>query len=92
MENVIKHVHGRNNQWLHIDIQIEMENDELSICVEDNGTGFDVQKADLGFGLFSIQERLRLLFGDEAGFNIDSVPVKGTKVRIWIPIDDLVVN
>jgi two-component system LytT family sensor kinase len=88
VENVIKHVHGKNQQKIHIDIIIKKDNDKLSICVEDNGTGFDVGKADLGFGLYSIQERLRLLFGDEGGMNIDSTQGQGTKVTIWLPIGD----
>jgi|GEM_PF-1381504 len=86
VENVIKHSHGRDNQKVHIAIQIKKETDKLSIAVEDNGSGFDMAKADLGFGLYSIQERLRLLFGDKGGLNIDSVLGKGTTVRVWIPV------
>lgn len=84
VENVIKHVHGKNQQKIHIDINIKKENNKLSICVEDNGAGFDVAKADLGFGLYSIQERLRLLFGDKAGINIESAVGNGTRVTVWI--------
>ena len=43
-------------------------------------------KADLGFGLYSIQERLRLLLGDQGGLNIDSELGKATKVMIWLPV------
>jgi len=86
VENVIKHVHGKDQQKIHIDIKIKMDNDKLLICVEDNGSGFDVEKTDVGYGLFSIQERLRLLFGEEAGLNIDSELRRGTKVTIWIPV------
>jgi len=88
VENVIKHVHGKNQQKIHIDIKIKMDGNKLSICVADNGAGFDVAKADLGFGLYSIQERLRLLFGDEGGMNIDSMVGKGTLVKIWMPVGD----
>lgn len=66
--------------------QIKKDDDKLSIAVEDNGVGFDLAKADLGFGLYSIQERLRLLFGNGAGLNIDSELGKGTKVTIWFPV------
>jgi two-component system sensor histidine kinase YesM len=86
VENIIKHVHGKDQQKIHIDIKIKKDDDKLLICVEDNGSGFDVAKADLGFGLYSIQERLRLLFGKEAGLNIESELGKGTKVTIWVPI------
>lgn len=92
VENVIKHVHGKNQQKIHIDITIKKDDDKLSICVKDNGSGFDVAKADLGFGLYSIQERLRLLFGDQGGFNIDSAQGKGTKVTIWIPVSEKIMT
>ena len=88
IENVIKHVHSKYNQKVHLDIQIKGENSKLYISVKDNGSGFDVEKIDLGYGLFSIQERLRLLFGNEGGLNIDSVEGKGTLVKIWMPVDD----
>jgi sensor histidine kinase YesM len=88
VENVIKHAHGRDNQKVHIEIQINQENDQLSISVADNGAGFEIAKADLGFGLYSIQERLRLLFGDAGGLDIDSTLGKGTLVKIWIPVGD----
>lgn len=88
VENVIKHVHGKNQQKIHINIKIKKDEDKLSICVADNGAGFDVAKADLGFGLYSIQERLRLLFGEQGGMNIDSMVGKGTLVKIWMPVGD----
>ncbi|UCE04471.1 MAG: histidine kinase [bacterium] len=86
VENVIKHVYGKTDKKIHIDVDIEEQDNQLYIHVEDNGTGFDMIQADLGFGLYSIQERLRLLFGDNAGFDIDSVLGKGTKVKLMIPI------
>ncbi|MFZ5518846.1 MAG: sensor histidine kinase [Candidatus Zhuqueibacterota bacterium] len=86
VENVIKHAHGRDNRAVHVEIDIKNEADHLAISVTDNGAGFDAGKADPGFGLYSIQERLRLLFGDSGRLDIASEPGKGTTVKLRIPI------
>jgi len=86
VENVIKHVHGKTERKIHINIKIKQQGDKLFFRVEDNGAGFEVEKIDVGYGLYSIQQRLRLLFGNSAGFTIDSAPGKGTKVSVWIPV------
>jgi CheY-like chemotaxis protein len=63
--------------------------DQLCITVTDHGAGFDVARLDdrsragqVGWGLFSIRERLTLLGGR---FNIDSAPGQGTQVRLVAP-------
>jgi PAS domain S-box-containing protein len=66
--------------------------DQLCITVSDQGIGFDPAALDyrskageVGWGLFSIRERLTLLGGR---FEIDSVPGKGTRVRLIAPRGD----
>ncbi|MDZ7341878.1 MAG: histidine kinase [candidate division KSB1 bacterium] len=86
VENVMKHAPDSDDHLVQVAIEIKRENDYLDIAVTDNGAGFDVAKADLGYGLYSIQERLRLLFGERAGLDIDSAIGKGTRVRMWMPI------
>ena len=86
VENVIKHVQSESEKTIDIDIRMEDENGRLYIEVRDNGQGFDVNKTDIGFGLFSIQERLRLLYGEDYTFDVQSMKNKGTKVSIQIPI------
>ncbi len=62
--------------------------DRLVISVEDDGMGFDVETARSqsgerrGFGLFSVQERLKELGG---GMEIESRPSRGTLVTLWVP-------
>jgi light-regulated signal transduction histidine kinase (bacteriophytochrome) len=77
-------IHEENNQKVHIEIKIQKEADKFSISVEDNDTGFDVRKTDFRFGLFSIQERLGLLFGEKSGINIGLILGKRTKITVWI--------
>jgi PAS domain S-box-containing protein len=65
--------------------------DTLRITVEDRGVGFDPAKVvdeakdgQVGWGLFSIRERLMLLGGR---FEIESAPGRGTTFRLIAPRD-----
>lgn len=85
VENVIKHGSAHSAAAIQIDIHITAQNGHIAIEVADSGPGFEVEKADFGFGLFSIQERLKLLFGRDYSFNIISEKDQGTRVNILIP-------
>jgi two-component system, LytTR family, sensor kinase len=85
VENVIKHNLERSIGAIRVKIGIEEKDDRLLMTVEDDGRGFDVQRAGFGFGLFSIQERLRLIYGDDQAFDIESKTDQGTSVSIRIP-------
>jgi signal transduction histidine kinase/ActR/RegA family two-component response regulator len=63
--------------------------DQLCITVTDNGIGFEPSRLDsrsktgqVGWGLFSIRDRLTLLGGR---VDIDSAPGRGTRVRLFAP-------
>jgi CheY-like chemotaxis protein len=63
--------------------------DQLCITVADQGAGFEAASLDdrsragqVGWGLFSIRERLTLLGGR---FSIESAPGRGTRVRLVAP-------
>jgi PAS domain S-box-containing protein len=65
------------------------DDDELCITVADEGIGFDPaaladqsKSSQVGWGLFSIRERLTLLGGR---FEIQSAPGRGTKFRLIAP-------
>jgi CheY-like chemotaxis protein len=65
------------------------DDDQLCITVSDQGIGFEPEGLDhrseagqVGWGLFSIRERLTLLGGR---FEIDSAPGKGTRIRLVAP-------
>jgi len=71
----------------------------LHIEIKDNGTGIPAEKLEQirasfllpenvetsGFGLRSVQERLRLVYGAGCGVQLESEPDKGTTVKIWFP-------
>ena len=82
--NSAKHAHAQ-----HVTMTLRHNARAIQVDVADNGRGFDTSlllqtsQKPLGFGIFSIQERLKHLGGD---FAIESVPGWGTKVTLSIPV------
>ncbi len=70
-------------------VSFRLLTDVYRITVSDTGTGFDMDTmreravSEKKFGLFSIIERIKYIGGE---VKIDSIPKKGTKVVIDIPI------
>ncbi|MBN2775921.1 MAG: PAS domain S-box protein [Prolixibacteraceae bacterium] len=80
--NIIKHAFA---DFIRVDIEKDDKN--LSICVTDNGRGFNVKENlthTSSFGLFSIKERIEYLDGC---FKINSKINKGTSIKITIPLN-----
>jgi PAS domain S-box-containing protein len=73
-----------------VSLELTLDADErLCITLNDQGVGFDPEKldgrakaGDLGWGLFSIRERITLLGGR---VDVDSAPGRGTRVRLVAP-------
>ena len=84
--NVIKHVVDRQGETVRIEIIIEKDDLHLHISVIDDGPGFDEKSASPGYGLTSVQERLRLVYGEDYGFTIQSKHGGGTRVAVRIPV------
>jgi PAS domain S-box-containing protein len=86
--NSVKHA-----QTDSVTLTLELDaDDQLRITVSDQGIGFELEGLDhrsetgqVGWGLFSIRERLTLLGGR---FEIDSAPGKGTRMRLVAPRGD----
>lgn len=60
--------------------------DEIHLTVRDSGTGFDREAAknSQGFGLISMEERLKLLNGT---LSIDTHPERGTTIDARVPLN-----
>ncbi len=58
--------------------------EDITLIVEDNGTGFDTANTANGIGLQNIKERVKTLHGT---FEVDSVLQRGTSILIKIPKD-----
>ena len=80
--NVLKHA-----QASQVKVFLQEETDRILVTVEDNGKGFsaddDMQLSrERGFGLFSIEERLKNIDGK---IEINSQPGAGTCIGVSIP-------
>jgi signal transduction histidine kinase len=77
--NIIKHAKAN-----HATINISLDEEDITILIEDNGIGMNASQIDIqkGMGLHSIKTRVEHLDGT---FTIDSTPTKGTTIIINIP-------
>ena len=83
--NVVKHA-----ETDHAKVSLRREGGKVCVKVEDDGVGFDTSlmashASEIGFGLFSIRERVHYLGGEIA---IDSEAGAGTRVVVWVPVGD----
>ena len=82
LNNVAKHAHATN-----VAIVLEQRASQVSLIVEDNGAGFDLQailQADeKGLGLIGMRERAALVAGT---VEIESQPDSGTTIVVRIPV------
>lgn len=94
VENSIKHGFENMDTGGRISITCYSDdNDDLIFEVEDNGSGFDACASVLernigGYGLYNVNERIRLEYGDEYGISIRSVAGEGTTVKIRLKVID----
>ncbi|HEX9865630.1 MAG TPA: ATP-binding protein [Acidimicrobiia bacterium] len=68
-----------------IRVKLQGSEDEITVEVSDDGTGFDSSTTQEGIGLTSIRDRVEALGGD---LWVESTPGVGTSVRARIPILD----
>lgn len=92
IENSIKHgleprIHGGT-----ITLRSQIEGERLRIEVVDDGVGISARPASAlrrtgaGIGMKNVQERLEVLYGQQARFTVTSSPGRGTTVQIEIPL------
>lgn len=81
LNNIIKYAHAQE-----VAVQLTYGDDWLSLIVEDDGVGFDVNsvKAKNGMGLKSIAFRTAHIGGQ---CEVDSKPGKGTMASISLPVN-----
>lgn len=91
VENAIKHGIAKRADLGRIDIRIYQKNrdagprdaglSELHLCVHDNGPGFPDDMSG-GYGLRSIQDKLKLLYGEDARVELQNWPLKQVLIAI----------
>jgi|AntRauTorcE11898_2_1112593.scaffolds.fasta_scaffold00875_2 signal transduction histidine kinase len=78
MNNIIKHAEAHA-----IDIQMIRNDEDLTIMIEDDGVGFEVDKVSKSRGLHNIYARIENIDGK---VYIDSKKERGTIITIIVPI------
>jgi two-component system LytT family sensor kinase len=91
IENSIKHGLEPRINGGTVTLRSRLEGDRLLIEVADDGVGMGNRPASVlnrngaGIGMKNVQERLDVLYGNQAQFNVVSKPGRGTLVSIEIP-------
>jgi two-component system NarL family sensor kinase len=81
LNNVKKH-----SKTEEVEIMIEIQSQQVSFIVSDNGCGFELGPGNTGkwsIGLSSMKERAELIGGH---FKLDTHPGKGTDVTVTLPL------
>ena len=101
VENVLHHGLRPNGEKCRICVEITVEEKEkrVKICVSDNGTGMTKERLEqvrqsLGgkkgltksFGIFNIDQRLKLMYGKNYHMEIESSEGEYTKFALYLPL------
>lgn len=95
IENAVKHGLSSKVDGGVVRFRSRLKEGKLLLLVEDDGVGIPEAKLatlrEQGVGFSNVDERLKVLFGDEYRMRIDSKPGHGTRIEIEIPelISDL---
>ena len=78
---------ARHAQASLVKAELKIEDSHITLTVNDNGKGFDLNASETQktLGLLGMKERVLMMSGN---LHINSSPGKGTKVTITVPIDE----
>jgi two-component system LytT family sensor kinase len=89
VENCIKHGLSSKVEGGTIRMRTRRTEARLHLTVEDDGVGIPESKLptllERGIGVSNVNERLKVLFGNEYRMYIDSQPGRGTRIEIEVP-------
>jgi two-component system, LytTR family, sensor kinase len=85
VENAVRHGVAPRREGGAIRVAASGGDGQVLLEVTDNGVGLGERPTDTGFGLFSVRQRLQLLYGDAAGLDVTARPEGGTRAAISLP-------
>jgi two-component system LytT family sensor kinase len=89
VENCVKHGLSNKVDSGTVRFRSSLAEGRLRLLVEDDGVGISEAKLatlrEQGIGVSNVNERLKVLFGDDYRMRIDSQPGHGTRIEIEIP-------
>lgn len=77
LTNIARHAHAE-----HVTILLTKTHQDITLCIQDDGCGYEQETAPHGLGIIGMSERARLLGGT---VTIHSQPGRGTTVQAIIP-------
>lgn len=92
VENILEH--AWHQETMHIWIKVYNENDNIIISITDNGIGMAHETIEQvladgesrkGYGIYNVDKRIKLQFGDTYGVRISSILEQGTTVQLVLP-------
>jgi two-component system sensor histidine kinase YesM len=99
VENSIVHGLERKEGPGQVDIKGAESGDKIFFIIQDNGVGIPDYKLKTllamnnkdhkHLGLSNVDERIKILYGEEWGLKIDSIEKEGTIVEVWLKKDML---
>lgn len=95
IENAVKHGILPKPEGGSVYLKVFFENDEIRFSIEDTGVGMNEERLNdvlinwPGIGLKNVNERLKLLYGEDHGLNIKTSLNKGTKISFLVPMKEV---
>ena len=90
IENSIRHGLSSKIGGGLIRVSARVVDGRLHVIVEDDGVGIPEAKLatlfELGIGVSNVNERLKVLYGDDYRMWVDSKPGEGTRTGIELPV------
>ncbi|OAB32959.1 sensor histidine kinase [Paenibacillus glacialis] len=95
IENAIIHGIENREEGGKITLSGKLENQCIIFQVEDNGIGIQQERLQLllqsqskGYGLKNVNDRAKLMYGEEYGLTLSSVVEEGTQVTLRFPMEN----
>lgn len=94
VENAVLHGFKKLSKTARLEISAHCSQEGMCIEVRDNGRGMPTEKATKlgdtsgiikGFGLFNVNKRIKLFYGEQYGLSVESEEGVGTVVTIVLP-------
>jgi signal transduction histidine kinase len=88
VENAVRHGRGQDGQ-VDLTILVQAQGDRVNITIADQGPGMSADQVigqGPGFGLLSVDQRLRKTYGEEYGLEIKGNEPQGAVVTMRIPV------
>lgn len=78
LHNIVKHAHASA-----VSVRLTLNQNTLTLIIQDNGKGFDTNKRFVGHGLGGMQKRIEQAGG---AYTVTSSPEKGTCIECTLPL------